>query len=239
MKKYLREQESNMNFREKILQSASRIRAFRWKSFKSGAAAVKMRLLDRKEMFKQRIKKIITGARADRKEYNRVMFLSITGLCFFGYLMLCLLTEKNVFNIFPPVPAIKENRKINIYIPSEGCTGIIQEQRRVFSDIDEDKLVHRIFYLVAAGSQYENTMSNVPAKFIIKKIWIVDNEEGDGKTCLIDLMPVILEKEIVVVKGSEQMFREALEKTIIENVPGIKKVILLEKGVPYKKLWDI
>jgi len=52
-------------------------------------------------------------------------------------------------------------------------------------------------------------------------------------------MPVMLEKEIVVVKGSEQMFREALEKTIIENIPGIKKVILLEKGVPGKRLWEI
>ena len=29
------------------------------------------------------------------------------------------------------------------------------------------------------------------------------------------------------------------QKTIIENVPGIKKVILLEKGVPGKSLWEI
>jgi len=42
-----------------------------------------------------------------------------------------------------------------------------------------------------------------------------------------------------VVKGSEQMFKESLEKTITENVPGIKKVILLEKGVPFRKLWEI
>ena len=92
---------------------------------------------------------------------------------------------------------------------------------------------------MAAGSQFENTMLNVPARFIIKKIWIVDSENGGGKTCLIDLMPVIIDKDVVVVKGSEQMFREALEKTIIETVPGINRVILLEKGVPDKKLWDI
>jgi len=239
VKKYLREQESRMNFREKISQISSRIKGFKWASLKSETASLKIRLLDQKEKIKQGIEKIIAGAKAEQREYNRVMFLSVSGLCFFGYLMLCLLTEKNVFDIFPPVPAIKENRKINIYMPAEGCTGIIQEQRRVFSDLEEDKLVHRIFYLVAAGSQYENTMSNVPAKFIIKKIWIVDNENGDGKICLIDIMPVMLEKDIAVVKGSEQMFREALEKTIIENVPGIKKVILLEKGVPGKKLWEI
>lgn len=239
MKKHHREQESTMNFREKTAKIISLIKVLKWSSLKSGAASSKVWLIEQKEKATLRVRGIIDGAKADRREYNRVMFLSISGLCFFAYLMLCLLTEKNVLDIFPPVPAIKENRKINIYIPSEGCTGIIQEQRRVFSDLENDKLVHRIFYLVAAGSQYENTMSNVPAKFIIKKIWIIDNESGDGKICLIDLMPVILEKEIVVVKGSEQMFREALEKTIIENVPGIKKVILLEKGVPGKILWEI
>jgi len=67
----------------------------------------------------------------------------------------------------------------------------------------------------------------------------VDGENKDGRICVIDLSPVILEKEINVVKGSEQMFRESLEKTITENIPGIKKVILLEKGVPFKKLWEI
>lgn len=228
-----------MNFREKISQITGRIRGFKRESLKSQAASLKLRMLDQKEKIRLRIEEIIAGAKSDQREYNRVMFLSISGLCFFGYLMICVLTEKNVFDIFPPVPAIKESRKINIYIPSENCTAIIQEQRRVFSDLEDDKLVHRIFYLVTAGSQYENTMSNVPAKFVIKKIWIIDREEGDGKTCLIDLMPVMLEKEIVVVKGSEQMFREALEKTIIENIPGIKKVILLEKGVPGKRLWEI
>lgn len=228
-----------MNFREKAAKITGIIKKLKWASLKSAAASLKTRLMKEKKRAVQWAVKIIDGAKSDRREYNRVMFLSITGLCFFAYLMLCLLTEKNVFDIFPPFPAIKENSKINIYIPSEGCTGIIQEQRRVFSDLEDDKLIHRIFYLVAAGSQYENTMSNVPAKFIIKKIWIIDNESGDGKTCLIDLMPVMLEKEIVVVKGSEQMFREALEKTIIENVPGIKKVILLEKGVPGKSLWEI
>lgn len=228
-----------MNFREKISRITGKIKGFKPESLKSVFASLKLRTLQLKDRARQRILDIIAGAKADQREYNRVMFLSISGLCFFAYLMLCVLIEKNIFDIFPPVPAIKENRKINIYIPSEGCTGIIQEQRRVFSDLEDDKLVHRIFYLVAAGSQYENTMSNVPASFIIKKIWIVDSEEGDGKVCLIDLMPILLEKDITVVKGSEQMFREALEKTIVENVTGIKKVILLEKGVPGKRLWEI
>ena len=225
-----------MNFIKKTVKIFT---IFKPSTLKNAAGSAWLKLQNSKNRFKQTVNSIVAAAKADQRERNRVMLLSVSGLCLFGYLMICMLTDKNVFNIFPPVPAIKETKKINIYIPSESCTEIIQEERRVFSDLKDDKLVHRIFYLVAAGSRFENTMSNVPAKFIIKKIWIVDSEEGDGKTCLIDLMPVIIEKEIVVVKGSEQMFRDALEKTIIENVPGIKKVILLEKGVPYKKLWDI
>ena len=65
------------------------------------------------------------------------------------------------------------------------------------------------------------------------------DENGEGKVCVIDLSPATLEKDMNVVKGSEQMFKESLEKTITENVPGIKKVILLEKGVPFRKLWEI
>lgn len=239
MKQYLPEQESVMNLRQKTARILGSLRIFRPAAIKSGVVSIKSGLNHFLLIIRQQIEKIIAGAKADRREYNRVMFLSVTGLCFFAYIMLCILTEKNVLNIFPPVPVIKENRIINVYMPSEKCTEIIREQRRVFSDLEDEKLVHRIFYLVAAGSQYENTMSNVPARFIIKMIWIIDNEDCDGKTCLIDLMPVMIEKETAVVKGSEQMFREALEKTVVENVPGVKKVILLEKGVPGKRLWDI
>ena len=79
----------------------------------------------------------------------------------------------------------------------------------------------------------------MPVKYTIKKIWITDAESGDGKICAIDLMPAILGKDIKVVKNSESLFRESLEKTILENVPGIKKVMILEKGVPFRKLWEI
>ncbi len=189
--------------------------------------------------FRKKIEEIIAAAKADIKERNRIMLLTISGLFFFGYLMMCLLVDKNIFDIFPPVPAIKQYKTISIYVPSDGCTEIVKEQVRVYSAIEDDKLVHRLFYLVADGLKQENTRFNVPAEFIIKKIWIVESEDGNGKTCVIDLMPVMLQKEITVVKGSEQMFRGALEKTIVENVPGIKKVILLEKGIPNKRLWEI
>jgi hypothetical protein len=100
-------------------------------------------------------------------------------------------------------------------------------------------LVKKLFSLVAAGSYYENNALNVPVKYTIKKVWITGTESGDGRICAIDLMPAILGKDIKVVKNSEVLFRESLEKTIVENVPGIKKVIVLEKGVPFRKLWEI
>lgn len=189
--------------------------------------------------YKQKIEDIIAFAQSDVKERNRIMLLSISGLVFIGYLMLCLLIDKNIFDIFPPIPAIDQSKKISIYIPSDGCTEIITEESKIYTGLEDEKLIHRLFYIVAAGSSKENTRFNVPAELTIKKIWIIESEDGSGKTCIIDLMPVMIEKDINVVKGSEQMFRDALEKTIVANVPGIKKVILLEKGVPNKKLWEI
>lgn len=225
-----------MNFKEKILKISG---YFRPDYFKSLFIRIKEQLFIYKNRIEQKVRSIVETAKSNERERRRIMLLSLSSLFFFCYLMICLLIDKNIFDIFPPVPAIKESRRITIYIPSEGAAGIIAEQRKVYSDLEDDKLVHRLFYLVAAGSAFENTTSNVPARLIIKTIWIVDSEDGQGKTCLIDIMPVILDKDIIIVKGSEQMFRDALEKTVVENVPGIKKVILLEKGVPYRKLWDI
>ena len=174
----------------------------------------------------------------DVRERNRIILLALSFLFVFDYVMVSYHIDKNIFNIFPSIPALDFKKTINIYIPSEGCKEIIAEKRKVYSGITEENLIHRLFDLVAEGSYYENTSENVPARFLIKKIWITD-EDGDGKTCVIDLNPVILDKNINVIKGSEQMFRESLQKTIAENIPGIKKVMLLEKGVPFRKLWDI
>ena len=190
------------------------------------------------EFIKKEINETKARMDSDVKERNRIILLALSFLFVFDYIMFSYHIDKNVLDIFPSIPALDLKKTVNIYIPSEGCTEIISEKRKVHSGLSDENLIQRLFELVANGSIYENTSENVPVRFLIKKIWIVD-EESNGKTCVIDLNPVILEKNIIVVRGSEQMFREAIQKTIAENIPGIKKVILLEKGVPFKKLWEI
>jgi len=191
----------------------------------------------------EEIKKEIAATKVrmdnDVKERNRILLLALSALFILDYMMLSYHIDKNIFDIFPSIPVLENRKTINIYIPSEGCKEILTEKREIYSNLEDESLVRRLFDLVADGSYFENTSENVPVDFLIKKIWLVDGENGEGKVCVIDLSPATLEKDMNVVRGSEQMFKESLEKTITENLPGIKKVILLEKGVPNRKLWEI
>jgi hypothetical protein len=175
----------------------------------------------------------------DKKEKTRIVVLALSSLLFLDYVMFSYHVESSIFDIFPSIPVIEDKVSINIYMPSEGASEIISESREIYNNLEEEVLVKKLFSLVAAGSFYENTALNVPIKYTIKKIWITNLDSGEGKLCAIDLMPEILDKDISVVKNSEALFRESLEKTILENVPEIKKVMVLEKGVPYRKLWEI
>lgn len=194
---------------------------------------------NKSELIKKEIAATKVRMDNDVREKNRIIILAISFLFVFDYMMVSYHIDKNIFNIFPSIPVLENKRTVNIYIPSEGCKEIISEKRKVYSGLENENLVQRLFDLVAEGSYFENTSENVPVNFLIKKIWLVNGENSEGKICVIDLSPVLLDKDITVVKGSEQMFRESLEKTIAENIQGIKKVILLEKGIPFRKLWEI
>ncbi len=174
-----------------------------------------------------------------KQERTRIAILVLSSILFLDYVLFSYQVESNIFNIFPAIPVIENKIKINIYIPSEGANEIISEEREIHDDLEEEVLVKKLFSLVAAGSFYENTALNVPVRYTIKKIWFVEAEDKKGKLCLIDLMPAILGNDIKVVKNSETLFKESLEKTIVENIPGVEKVMVLEKGIPFKKLWEI
>lgn len=173
----------------------------------------------------------------NKKERTRIAILALSSILFFDYLFFSYQVESSIFNIFPSIPVIENKIKINIYMPSEGAVEIISEEREIHGNLEEEVLVKKLFSLVAAGSFYENTALNVPVRYTIKKIWIA--EDVEGKLCAIDIMPAMLQRDITVVKNSETLFMESLEKTIVENVPGIKKVMVLEKGIPFRRLWEI
>jgi len=206
---------------------------------KTAYGDAKVFILNLYETVKKEIAETKVRMDNDVREKNRIILLALSSLFILDYIMFSYHIDKNIFNIFPSIPVLESKKTVNIYIPSEGCKTIIAEKRKIYSGLESENLVRRLFDLVADGSYFENTAENVPVKFLIKNIWLVDNESGEGRVCVIDLSPAILEKDTIGVKGSEDMFKESLEKTITENVPGIKKVILLEKGVPFRKLWEI
>ncbi len=181
-----------------------------------------------------------------KSEYNsgprgksRVIIISISAVFVLDYFMISYHVGSSIFNVFPKIPVIESKKIINIYIPSVNSEKIISEKREIKTDVDPLNMVSKLFRLVAKGSFYENTAVNVPANLVIKKVWIVKSESGAGNDCYIDILPVILEKDVPVVKGSEKMLRIAVEKTIKENIPGINKVMILEKGIPFKPLWEM
>ena len=189
--------------------------------------------------YRLRVMETIELMKRDRKEKNRIMILLVSALFLIDYAMVSYHIDKNLFDIFPSFPVIESKDSINIYIPSEGCKEIISEKREIDTDVEKDILVKKLVALVAEGSYFENTSSNVPVKLLVKNVWITPDENGGGDVCLIDISPVILEREIAIIAGSEKMFRDSLEKTVKENIPGITRVLLLEKGVPFRKLWEI
>jgi len=189
--------------------------------------------------WKAKLIETIDLMKKDSREKTRIMILVVSAVFFADYVMYSFYVDKSIFDIFPSIPVLETKDEINIYIPSEGCKEIISEKREINAGVEKDILVRKLVALVAEGSYFENTSSNVPVQLLVKNIWITPDENGGGDLCLIDISPVILEREIAIIAGSEQMFRDSLEKTVKENIPGITKVIILEKGVPFRKLWEI
>ncbi|HOP62090.1 MAG TPA: hypothetical protein PK358_02475 [Spirochaetota bacterium] len=188
---------------------------------------------------RSKVKKTVDLMQNDRKEKNRIMIILVSALFLLNYAMFSYHIDKNFFDIFPSIPVIESKDEITVFIPSEGCREILSEKREINRNIDKDILVKKLVALVAEGSYFENTSSNVPVKLLVKNVWITPDEKGGGNVCLIDLSPVILNRDAVIIAGSEEMFRESLGKTIRENIQGITNVILLENGVPNRKLWEI
>jgi hypothetical protein len=71
----------------------------------------------------------------------------------------------------------------------------------------------------------------------VRKVWI--EGKGPGKKVIIDLEPAEIRSSATVITNSERLFRRALEKTITENIPSVRSVLMLEKGVPGTALWEI
>ncbi len=170
---------------------------------------------------------------ADRKEKNRLVMLLIAILFILNYIIFCYHTDKNPLDIFPSLPIKDKRVEINIHLPDIDGKSIIKETKKIIKMENQDIFIRLLFNKVITGSEYENTSIIVPVDSYIRKIWV------NNGACIIDVGFSQLKKNDKVITGSEKLFKKALSKTIIENVPSIKKVILLDKGIPYRKIWDI
>lgn len=182
--------------------------------------------------FINRIAEYKNRIRSEKKEWNRFIMGSLAFLIFFDYLLFCYHAEKNPLDIFPSFPVADEKREIMVYLPDLDGRSVIEEKRRAPVIKDTESYIHLLFQMVIDGSDYENTSVVVPVDSYIREIWIYDD------ICAIDAGFSILMKSDTVIPGSEESFKRALSRTVTENIPAIKRVILLDKGIPGRNIWE-
>jgi hypothetical protein len=197
------------------------------------------------EQVKARVIRITDRVKAELIEYpngkerTRRLIILFASLFILDYLMYCLHTDKNVADIFPEIPALDHQKQVSIYIPGlDGAT--IMNERRSIPVYDSDERTARIlFEMVAQGSRYDNTSLAVPVDLFVRQVWIYGKGGNAAKVCVFDIEPAELRPDVGPIINSERLFKSALEKTIKENIPSIKTVMILEKGVPGAPLWEL
>ncbi|OHD65634.1 MAG: hypothetical protein A2176_13400 [Spirochaetes bacterium RBG_13_51_14] len=175
----------------------------------------------------------------DKRERNRRLVILFAFLFLSDYLMYCLHTDKNIFDIFPPLPSLDREKRVSVYLPGLDGASIIRERRLIPVYDRDEKTAMLLFELVVKGSLFENTSLTVPADLFVRKVWIHGPGEGKSKVCVFDLEPAELRPNIGVIKNSERLFKKALEKTVSANIPAVKTVLLLEKGIPGTAIWEL
>jgi hypothetical protein len=169
---------------------------------------------------------------ADRIEKNRFMVLFISSLLIMDYVLFCFHADKNLFDIFPSFPALDCREERTVYLPDTDGKTLLKEKRLIAVSEDNDEFIRSLFRIILRGSIYENTSISVPVDTFIRKVWLT------GDTCVIDLALSTLLEDARIIEGSEANFRLAVEKTVLSNIPSIKNVVILEKGIPGKPIWE-
>ncbi|HNX60020.1 MAG TPA: hypothetical protein PKK43_13045, partial [Spirochaetota bacterium] len=57
-------------------------------------------------------------------------------------------------------------------------------------------------------------------------------------TCVVDFWLETLDDDAPFTSGAENLYHEAIAKTLTENIKSIKKVVICENGIPGKNIWD-
>lgn len=170
------------------------------------------------------------------KERTRRLILLFASIFLLDYLMYCLHTDKNIADIFPEIPSLDHQKQVTIYIPGLDGETVTHERRSIPEYDNDERTAQILFEMVAQGSRYDNTSRAVPVDLFVRKVWIYGKA---AKVCVFDVEPAELKPDMGPIKNSERLFKSALEKTIKQNIPSIKTVMVLEKGVPGMPLWEL
>jgi hypothetical protein len=174
---------------------------------------------------------LVVNPPADTKKRYRMILLAVSAVCIIDYVAISILTDKNIFDIYPSLPALDTRETIDIFVADLDAKSILKETREVSLPADNESRVRRLVKLVAEGSEFENTRAIAPIDIIVRHVWFYDT------TCIIDCELGTIEGQVPYIPDSFKAFNKALEQTINRNIPGITKVVLLEHGIYGKNLW--
>ncbi|MEJ5361643.1 MAG: hypothetical protein WBK20_07540 [Spirochaetota bacterium] len=174
---------------------------------------------------------LVVNPPKDTKKRYRMMLLAVSVVCIIDYVAISILTDKNIFDIYPSFPALDTRETIDIFVADLDAKSILKETRKVSLPADNEGRVRRLVKLVAEGSEFENTRAIAPIDIIVRHVWFYDT------TCIIDCELGTIEGHVPYITDSFKAFNTALEQTVNRNIPGITKVVLLEHGIYGKNLW--
>ena len=172
--------------------------------------------------------------KSDISEKNRFLMIALFSLFIFDYLLFCYISARNPLNIFPAIPLMEQKRQVKVYLPDIDAKTILKEIREISVPETEDGYASILIDIVIKGSNIDNTSISVPINLFKRKIWLTDD------LCIVDFDPSLVKDTAdrkKIIANSQSLFRETLEKTLTENIPTIKKIILLERGIPNRSLW--
>lgn len=159
------------------------------------------------------------------RERSRFLVLSISLVLLADYLMFCYLADKNIFNIFPALPRLDFRTPVHVYVPDRDAKSILKETRRIRIPEDKEVFAAMLYRAVSMGSMFDNTAAIVPVKTYVRYAWV------RGDNCVIDIDFDTAKGKITPIPGSYEAFVNALEKTMKDNIPGVKNVYLVVNGV--------
>lgn len=169
---------------------------------------------------------------ADKKRKKRVLVFAFGLIFFFDYVFFCALADKNFLDVFPVIPVHDNRKEVTVFVPDVDAKTIMPEKRVL--DIPKDKalFVKELTAEVIKGSRFENTSVIAPINRLIRKVWFYND------TCVIDMSLTMLDDKSLIIPGSESSFRQALEQTVVANVPSVKKVEILAQGLPARNIYE-